>query len=176
MATDQPWLDPAELRSWISLMAVVEALPAAVDRQLRCDSDLNLFEYTVLAMLSEQGDHSMAMKDLAELAFGSLSRLSHAVTRLERRGLLERSAGVGGPRRNVVSLTDEGLSVIRDGAPGHVANVRRLVLDPLEPGEAELLSNLMVKVLSRAAPELHAHFDELVDGTIARNRKDRGRE
>ena len=175
MPTDRTWLDPVELRTWISVVAVLETLPGAIDRQLKDDSDLNLFEYTVLAMLSEQPEHSMPMTDLAAIAFGSLSRLSHAVSRLEKRGWLERSAGVGGRRHNVVSLSNDGVAAVQAAAPAHALNVRHLLLDPLDPGEVELLGDLLVKVLSRAAPELHAQFDDLVARTVERNRDDGGR-
>lgn len=98
------------------------------------------------------------------------SRLSHAVTRLEKRGWLERSVGVGGRRHNVVSLSRDGAAAIRAAAPDHVANVRQLLLDPLGPGEVELLGDLLIKVLSKADPDLHAQFDNLVAETVDRNR------
>lgn len=172
MTTDDTGLDANELRAWISVVAVMESLPASIDRQLREASDINLFEYTLLAMLSEQPDQKATMSELAVLAFGSLSRLSHAVSRLEKRGWIERSAGVGGRRHNVVSLCRDGHDVVTRTAPGHIANVRELVLEPLDDGEAQLLGDLMVKVLSRTNPELSAEFDRLLARVIAANQAD----
>ena len=46
-------------------------------------------------LLLEQPDHTLQLKDLATLTNGSLSRLSHVVTRLERRGWVRRAARTG---------------------------------------------------------------------------------
>jgi DNA-binding MarR family transcriptional regulator len=172
MTAEDTGLDPTELRAWISIVAVMESLPTKIDRQLKDDSDINLFEYTLLAMLSEQPNQTMTMSELAALAFGSLSRLSHAVTRLEKRGWIERSPGAGGRRHNVVSLRSAGADIVTKTAPAHIANVHETVLAPLAPGEAQLLGDLMIKILSRANPELSGRFDELLADVIDRNHAD----
>jgi DNA-binding MarR family transcriptional regulator len=70
------------------------------------------------------------MSDLAMMASGSLSRLSHALGRLEARGWVERRpVGVG--RRVDVVLTDAGAAANAAAAAAHVREARRLVIDAL---------------------------------------------
>jgi hypothetical protein len=86
------WLTDDERDAWMPLIGVLIKLPAALDAQLQRDSGLSHFEYMVLSRLSEAPERTLRMSDLAVLANGSLSRLSHVVTRLERRGWVRREA------------------------------------------------------------------------------------
>ena len=167
---DDPWLSPSELDAWLSLSAVLQSLPGAIDAQLKTDAGVNLFEYTVLAMLSEESGHTMTMSELADIAFGSLSRLSHAISRLESRGWVERRAGDGGRRHNVVSLTAEGLATIRAAAPTHVAYVRSVVIDVLSDDEVASLASISKKLLAAADPDFHEHVVGVLPTIIERNR------
>ncbi|MEM7338385.1 MAG: MarR family winged helix-turn-helix transcriptional regulator [Actinomycetota bacterium] len=169
MVTDDAWLDDEQLRAWVTLMAFLEVMPSSVEGQLKRDVGVNLFEYSVLAMLSEQVDRTLVMSDLAQVAFGSLSRLSHAVTRLERRGWVERRAGSGGRRHNTVWLTDAGLEAITDAAPLHVAHVRELLVAPLSAAELATLTSLLRRLIGAANPALDERLDHLVPTIIERN-------
>ncbi|NHA66939.1 winged helix-turn-helix transcriptional regulator [Phycicoccus sp. CMS6Z-2] len=139
------------MREWRSLMALVTRLPSALDAQLKRDAGLNGFEYHVLAALSDAPDHTLPLTDLAGRSRGSLSRLSHAVTRLENAGWLtrERCTG-GGPSRVEARLTAAGVEKLQDCAPGHVREVRRLVVDVLTPDELRALGHA-ARTVVRAA-------------------------
>src|SRR5689334_25263168 len=78
------------MAAWVRLAAVLELLPAALDAQLRRDSQLTHFDYYVLAMLSESLERTLRMTALAARTNATLPRLSHVVRRLEERGLVER--------------------------------------------------------------------------------------
>ena len=84
------WLSEDERAAWLRLVAVVELLPGVLDSQLRADSGLTHFEYFVLAMLSEAPERTLRMTSLAQRTNATLPRLSHVVSRLEGRGLVER--------------------------------------------------------------------------------------
>jgi DNA-binding MarR family transcriptional regulator len=84
------WLTAVELDSWLSVVRLMIWLPWSIDQQLQRDSNLRMVEYQVLAMLSETPERTMRMSSLAELTNASLSRLSHLVKRLERRGFVRR--------------------------------------------------------------------------------------
>ena len=129
---DVPWLSDEQLHEWQSLVALLMTLPAAMDGQLRRDAGVNLFEYHVLAALSDAPDRTLVLSDLAVLARGSLSRLSHAITRLERAGWVARRTGTDrGSRRTEARLTDAGWVKLEEIAPGHVRQARGLVIDVL---------------------------------------------
>jgi DNA-binding MarR family transcriptional regulator len=160
---DGEWLDDEQLRHWISLVALLEVLPAALDAQLRRDADMNLFEYSILAGLSDASDHTMGMSELAVFASGSLSRLSHAIRRLEGRGWVQRTpTGVG---RNVtVTMTDLGAATMRRCAPSHVAEARRLVVDVLSPAQLAALGRASRRILDA----IGAGHTAIIDDVLAR--------
>ncbi|MFA9444555.1 MarR family winged helix-turn-helix transcriptional regulator [Egicoccus sp. AB-alg6-2] len=125
------WLTDDEQRAWRGLVSVVLRLPGALESQLQREADLSHFEYWVLALLSEADGRARRMRDLAQLANGSLSRLSHVVTRLERRGFVAREPAPDDARSTLAVLTDAGYAQVVATAPGHVATVRALVFDAL---------------------------------------------
>jgi DNA-binding MarR family transcriptional regulator len=127
------WLTDAELHSWLSVVRLMIWLPWSIDQQLRRDSGLGMVEYQVLAMLSGSPERTMRLSSLAEVTNASLSRLSHLVTRLERRELLRREADPADGRFTNAILTDKGFEELAAAAPGHVAHVRSLVVDVLSP-------------------------------------------
>ncbi|SDD06550.1 DNA-binding transcriptional regulator, MarR family [Sanguibacter gelidistatuariae] len=129
---DVPWLSPDQMRDWLALVGLLATLPPALDAQLKRDAGVNSYEYQVLALLSNAPDHTVGLSDLAESTQGSLSRLSHAITRLERAGWVERRSGTDPTvRRTSARLTDAGLAKLEAVAPGHVREARRLVVDVL---------------------------------------------
>lgn len=141
------WLDDDELGAWIRFCGVLLTLPSALDGQLQRDADLTLFGYLVLARLSEAPERTLRMSELAVMANGSLSRLSHAVARLERGGWVVRGTCPSDGRFTIASLTDDGYDKVAAAAPGHVAAVRRLVLDALDAPEMRELGRISEKVL-----------------------------
>jgi DNA-binding MarR family transcriptional regulator len=146
------WLDDDELNTWVRLVAMVELLPGALDSQLRRDSALSHFEYLVLAMLSETDDHMLRMTALAARTNATLPRLSHVISRMERRELVERRPCPYDGRVTEVRLTESGLATLVEAAPGHVENVRTLVLDPLSAEQITQLRAITEAVLSRLDP------------------------
>lgn len=147
------WLTRDELAAWVRLYTVVELLPNALDSQLRRDADLTNFEYYVLAMLSEAPRHMLRMTDLAAQTSSTLARLSHVVKRLEARGLVERFPCPEDRRATNARLTDEGHRKIVETAPGHVANVRRNVIDALTPEQLAQLRGIADALLEKLDPD-----------------------
>lgn len=166
---EEPGLSAEQLEAWISVIALMETLPGAIDLQLKRDAGVNLFEYTVLAMLSEEPGRSLPMAALAEICFGSLSRLSHAVGRLQKRGWVRKEVGSGREPNSVV-LTDDGYRAIMDVAGAHRAHVRKLVLDPLTEAELAHLATICRKVLGAADPDVAHLLEERLPAVVERNR------
>jgi DNA-binding MarR family transcriptional regulator len=141
-----------EQRTWRRFGAVVTLLPAALESHLQRDAGLTHFGYWVLAMLSEAPGRSLRMSELALLANGSQSRLSHLVSRLEERGWVHRERVGEDGRGYVAVLTDAGLDKIVAAAPGHVEEVRRLVFDLLTPEQVEALDGICAAILGKIGP------------------------
>jgi len=147
------WLDEEERATWLGLLRVMAKLPAALDARLEREAGLNLFEYTVLAMLSEQPDGTLRMSRLAAVTNASPSRLSHAARQLEGRGYLVREPDPDDGRCIRAVLTGDGRGVVGSAAPGHVAAVRALVLDPLTRAQLRALRSVDERILEQVDPE-----------------------
>lgn len=147
-----PWLDEAEITTWVRLAAVLELLPAALDAQLRRDAALTHFEYWVLAMLSEAPGRSLRMTQLAGRTNATLPRLSHVVSRLEARDLVRRQPSPDDRRATDVHLTTSGWDAVVAAAPGHVRAVRHLVLDGLTPDQVRGLAATADVMLAKLDP------------------------
>ncbi len=147
------WLTPQERDAWVRLVAVVELLPGLLDQQLRRDSGLTHYEYFTLAMLSEAPERTLRMATLAARTNATLPRLSHVISRLEDRGLVRREPCPQDGRATNAILTGAGWDAILGAAPGHVATVRELVIDALDPDRLVALGQDCDRILRRLDPE-----------------------
>ncbi|HEX2575204.1 MAG TPA: MarR family transcriptional regulator [Aquihabitans sp.] len=149
---DVPWLDDDEQQAWLSLASLLVRLPAALDAQLRRDAGLSHFEYMVLAALSMSDDRTMRMSDLAVIAEGSLSRLSHTCKRLESQQWITRHPDPEDGRITRAFLTEAGYAKVAETAPGHVRTVRRLVLEPLTKAQVDQLATIINRINDAIEP------------------------
>jgi DNA-binding MarR family transcriptional regulator len=143
------WLNDEERAAWLGVMAIILKLPAALDSQLTRSAKLTLFEYLLLARLSEQPGLRLRMSTLATLTNGSLSRLSHVAERLEARGLLYRERDPENGRYMMAVLTTAGRELVIKAAPGHVQTVRELLIDALTPDQLRALEGAGANVLAK---------------------------
>lgn len=150
---DTCWLDDDELAAWVRVAALMELLPGVLDAQLRRDAQLSHFEYYTLAMLSEAPARTLRMTALAAQTNATLPRLSHVVSRLGDRGLVERFPAADDRRATDVRLTPAGWTKVRATAPGHVANVRRHVIDALTVEQIGQLTAISDAILHRLDPD-----------------------
>ncbi|HEU5111308.1 MAG TPA: MarR family transcriptional regulator [Micromonosporaceae bacterium] len=150
------WLDADEKTAWLNLAQVLILLPAALDRQLRDDAGISHAYYQILAVLSAQPDRAMRMTELARLVGATASRLSHAVSSLERRGWVRRRACPTDKRGQFAELTDDGMATLEAAAPGHVEEVRRLVFDRLSREDVVRLRAVTAKLLPTLTAESRA--------------------
>lgn len=148
MATTR-WLTPAEQRAWRAYLESTKVLFDALDRQLQHESDIPHAYYEVLVRLSEAPDRSLRMSELADVTLSSRSRLSHAVARLEERGWVVRRDCETDRRGQIATLTDAGFDVLQAAAPGHVASVRRFVVDGLTEEQLAELTRIGETIIDR---------------------------
>ncbi len=125
------WLTADEQRAWRTYVRMSSLLPAQLNRQLQRDSGLTLPEYQVLVQLSEAPSQLLRPYQICDALNWEQSRLSHQLTRMQRRGLVTRQECEADGRGAFVVLTAAGASAIDSAAPGHVAAVRRLIFDRL---------------------------------------------
>jgi DNA-binding MarR family transcriptional regulator len=73
--------------------------------------------------------------------------MTHRLTRLEDKGLLERRTDLDNRRSVLVNLTAEGLRLVDEIVEGHLENERRL-LAPLSREQQDLLARLLERFLA----------------------------
>ena len=151
--TDPPWLSPEEQRLWRAWLALGSGLSAALPRDLQADSGLSLPDFDVLVRLTDTADGRVRVSELARVLGWERSRLSHHVTRMERRGLVVRDDCVDDGRGAFVVLTDRGRTAIEEAAPHHVRTVRRLFVDELTADEVAALGPVLERLLARVAAD-----------------------
>jgi DNA-binding MarR family transcriptional regulator len=137
------------METWRALDRLLSRLPAALEDQLERDADLSFMEYYVMAGLSDQPDHRVRISTLAELAHCELSRLSHLISRLERRGFVRRAPDPADGRFTLAILSEAGLAYLTAAAPEHVATVRRLVFDGLSGSQQHALREVAGAIVER---------------------------
>lgn len=149
---DPRWLNAEEMEAWLGLLHLLVELPQALDRQLRTEAGLGHVYYAILATLSARPERTCSLSELARFTGTSLSRLSHALDALAARGLVARCETPGSTRLQV-RLSDAGMALLVEVAPGHVAEVRRLIFDRLTPDEVRALALLTDKLALRPRAE-----------------------
>ncbi|GAA1778673.1 MarR family winged helix-turn-helix transcriptional regulator [Agromyces lapidis] len=170
MADETHWLSPEESAAWVRLIAVAELLPGALDAQLLRDAGLTHFEYVALMALADAPDRTMRMTELASRTNATLPRLSHVARRLEERGLIRRFPCPEDRRATNATITEAGLELMADAAPGHVGTVRANVFDALTAEQLEQLYVIAGAVLAKLDPDerLSATSCQFSEGPVVR--------
>lgn len=139
------WLTDEEKALWRDYLAIQGRLHLEIQRDLKATSSLTEPEFEVLVYLSE-ADGPLRMTALADALQWERSRLSHQVTRMAKRGLVQRTSCPTDGRGSFVSVTGEGMREIEKAAPDHVATVRRAFLDRLSEQDKRELARLLALV------------------------------
>lgn len=129
------WLGSAQQEDWRAFIDGAVRLLEVIDRDLKLKHNLSLPEYEILVRLSEAPERRVRMAELADSANHSRSRLSHAVTRLERRGLVRRGSCPQDRRGVYAHLTDDGFDALDRASRDHVEVVRDYFVDILDPAD-----------------------------------------
>jgi len=136
------WLDPEERRAWLAYVEFSTHLADHLNRQLRRDAGMTHADYVLLAVLSSAPEHQLTMSELAERLRITRSRLTHAVTRLQEAGYVDRRDCPSNRRNQLATLTPTGMRHLEEIAPGHVEAVRQAVFDALTPEQVGQLAEI----------------------------------
>jgi DNA-binding MarR family transcriptional regulator len=161
--SDPRWLDAEEMDAWLALVSVLHTLLPALDAGMQGAAGMTLYDYLVLAALSDVRDRKLRLSDLAMVTNGSLPRLSQVVTKLERRGWIKREADPNDGRITLAVLTRNGMKTLEQAAPAHVERVRQLVFDQLTKAQVRQLRDISRRIRETIGPG----FDNLLQITSA---------
>jgi DNA-binding MarR family transcriptional regulator len=147
------WLDESEARAWRSFQRMQMRLLARLAHDLGVHSGLSYQDYAVLVALTDEPEGGMRLFQLGHELGWEKSRISHQVTRMAQRGLVEKHACGSDRRGAVVFVTEAGRNEIGAAAPSHLRAVRRLFIDRLTPAQLENLAAVADTVLAAVAEE-----------------------
>lgn len=151
--TEARWLDDRQQCAWRAYLRMRGQLEARLNRQLQEDCDLSLADYGVLARLSESPDGYLRPFELARDLQWEQSRLSHHLSRMQRRGLVERRECAEDGRGALVGITGAGRQAVSSAAPGHVEVVRRVFFGGLTDEQVTEVERFAAGVLARLDAE-----------------------
>jgi len=87
-----PWLDDDEQKAWRSYLLMTRTLETHLERHLQRDFGLSKSDFEILVNLSESESGRMRAFELSRSTQWEKSRLSHHLTRMEKRGLIRKEA------------------------------------------------------------------------------------
>jgi DNA-binding MarR family transcriptional regulator len=143
------WLDDDEQRAWRAFVRMQARLAAELNRQLQATANLSLADYEVLVQLTDAAEERLRPYELQKALDWEQSRLSHHLSRMQRRDLVRREDCDDDGRGAYIVLTDAGRQAIISAAPDHVETVRHLFFDALKPAQVTALRRLATQVLDR---------------------------
>ncbi len=122
-------LSPHELRVWHAFKLMGDDVVSRVGRDIAEATGLSGPEFGVLSRLAALGKGEMRQQRLAEMMDWDKSRLSHQLTRMKQRGLIERRSA--DKSTVLVVLTKHGRERLEAARPIHAKSVRRNLLSRL---------------------------------------------
>jgi DNA-binding MarR family transcriptional regulator len=147
------WLDEDEQRAWLAFQVMQARLSAQLARDLSAHSELSYQDYMVLVALTARPDGRLRVSRLGHELGWEKSRISHQVTRMTERGLVEKGRCGEDGRGALVMVSALGRARIEAAAPSHVDAVRRLFVDRLTPAQLDELAAVSQVVLAAVADE-----------------------
>jgi DNA-binding MarR family transcriptional regulator len=130
-------LTNGEASTWAFIQRLSELAHAVVEQEVRASADLTAAEFDVLRLLLDAAE-PMRQSEIAAALTWDKSRLSHQLTRMEQRGLLERRKS---GRIHAVRVTREGMQRLELAGSAHAAAVRALLLEHLSTDERRALES-----------------------------------
>ena len=130
-------LSPHELRVWHAFRLMGDDVLGRVGRDIAKATGLSGPEFGVLSRLAAIGKGEMRQQQLARMMGWEKSRLSHQLTRMQERKLIERRTD--DTRATLIVLTKTGREKLESARPVHADSVRRNLLSRLSAEQTDVL-------------------------------------
>ncbi|HZJ40227.1 MAG TPA: MarR family winged helix-turn-helix transcriptional regulator [Demequina sp.] len=108
-----------------ALHLATRQVTAGVEQQLQEAAGVSLPEFQILNALFMAPEHRARPREIGEILGWEKSRTSHQVTRMQKRGLLERFECTADMRGTWVVLTPAGVRAALAADPAYVASIER---------------------------------------------------
>lgn len=134
-------LNEEEIHLWYTWKSTFHGIFGRVIKEMSEHTGLSEGDYGVLDRLDLLGDGSLRQQDLAESMDWDKSRLSHHLTRMEKRGLVTRKP-LDTDRGVQVIITSAGKSALDEARPIVAKAIRKYFLDQLIDQDMESITKL----------------------------------
>jgi DNA-binding MarR family transcriptional regulator len=159
-----PTLTTEEWAVWRGFHTMRRQLDLALERELHHDAHVSGPDYEIMLALFEAPERRIRARELGAMLGWEKSRLSHQVTRMVARGLVERTECETDARGTWVGLTTAGRLATLGAVRAHALTIRRLFFDVLTDDELSVLQVVSGRVLDAIDPP---DCDALADDALA---------
>jgi len=158
--TEPAAISAAEWDAWRAFYAMRRRLDRTLERQLQRDGDISAPDYEVLLAVFTAPDRRIRTRELTRELDWETSRVSHQVTRMEKRGLVERTECDTDGRGSWIGVTPAGSRAVLGAMREHAASIRRYFFDVLSPEELATLASASSRVLDALEPTTDCEPDD----------------
>jgi len=143
--------DDRDWATWDAFHDVWRRLDRALDQAVQTAAGISMPEFEILIGLHREPDHRLRVRDIASGIGWEKSRVSHQVTRMVARGLVERADCPADGRGSWVTMTAEGRRAVLSGIRAHTAALERLFWGPIGP-DATAVRAASERILAELGP------------------------
>ena len=155
-------LSDRERMVWRRYNALLTTVPGMLDERMRAATGLSRFHFTLLETLQSRPDRQLLLSEVARAADSSLSRLSHAIAKLQEAGLVAREPSETDRRASWAILTPAGERVVQEGRDAFESLVREVLLERIPEERRDDAIALLNSLLS---PDVAAACEAVETGT-----------
>ncbi|WP_084126520.1 MarR family winged helix-turn-helix transcriptional regulator [Demequina sp. NBRC 110054] len=149
---DETPLDEREWALWRSFALMSRQLWNRVEQRLAADAGVSAADFEILHALSTAEDHRVRVGELGEMLMWEKSRISHQVSRMERRGLVARVVCEEDLRGTWVGLTEEGQQVLEPALQVFATAIREAYISRITPETSQQFTATMMRVVMATDP------------------------
>ncbi|MFF3906796.1 MarR family winged helix-turn-helix transcriptional regulator [Streptomyces sp. NPDC001848] len=143
---------PAELRTWMQVLAAAGAVEQHMRRQVKQAFGVSHDEFLVLCLLADEPGQSLRMTRIAELLGRPKTRLTYQVACLQHSGLVTRESVRDDRRGAAVALTDKARRLLAEHSADLVRAVNEALARAIGPTECQAMSGLLAQASRRTSP------------------------
>lgn len=136
-------LSPRETRIWSAVKNLSDTVLVRIQADIERASGLSGADFGVLSRLEDLGSGKLIQQDLATSMGWDKSRLSHHLTRMQKRKLVEREPQGRGV---LVVMLAAGRAALKVARPAHAESLRKHLLKKLTHDQAETLLTVFSKI------------------------------
>ncbi len=149
---DDTPLDEREWALWRSFALMSRQLWNRVEQRLQADAGISAADFEILHALSTAENKRVRVGSLGDMLMWEKSRISHQVSRMEKRGLVERVVCEEDLRGTWVGLTAEGTQVLEPALLVFATAVREAYTSRITPDIAPQFVTTLMRVVMATDP------------------------